>query len=252
MSDRRFIRVLACSAAMAAATSSFAQVCSDFDPPSMGAWGCCGGPVFASDGISYTTEPFVFAGGGGTGGGMATIVGSCNGAPGHSLWLSNIRVAPDISDYFSSPGVRRVKFFYDDFGGSVNLRVNGVLASAFDDFADIPGAFFAGVGANLTVVAVWTGVSWRGTVTIEALPGDCLADVAIGGQELCIDDVCAESPCGPCPEDVDGDGVVGFADLLAVLAAPWGPCGGCPEDVTGDGAVGFPDLLAILAGWGAC
>jgi hypothetical protein len=50
------------------------------------------------------------------------------------------------------------------------------------------------------------------------------------------------------PGDVDGDGTVGFADLLAVLSA-WGPCSACPEDVGGDGAVGFGDLLIVLASW---
>jgi hypothetical protein len=54
-----------------------------------------------------------------------------------------------------------------------------------------------------------------------------------------------------CPADVDGDGEVGFQDLLLVLAA-WGPCPGCPEDVDGDGEVGFPDLLILLADWGPC
>ncbi len=52
------------------------------------------------------------------------------------------------------------------------------------------------------------------------------------------------------PEDIDGDGVVGFDDLLAVLAA-FGPCGdpGCVEDVDDSGTVDFDDLLAVLAAW---
>ncbi|MHC4808800.1 MAG: hypothetical protein ACYTEV_00330 [Planctomycetota bacterium] len=52
--------------------------------------------------------------------------------------------------------------------------------------------------------------------------------------------------------DVDGDGLVGFGDVLAVLAA-WGGCPGppadCPGDVDGDGVTGFGDLLAVLAAW---
>ncbi len=49
--------------------------------------------------------------------------------------------------------------------------------------------------------------------------------------------------------DVDDDGVVGFSDLLAVLAA-WGPCdGACPADVDNDGTVGFSDLLVVLGAW---
>ncbi|MBT8485159.1 MAG: hypothetical protein HKO59_10145 [Phycisphaerales bacterium] len=54
---------------------------------------------------------------------------------------------------------------------------------------------------------------------------------------------------GSCPGDVNGDGFVGFDDLLPVLA-DWGECAGCPADLDGDGFVGFPDLLAVLADWG--
>ncbi len=52
--------------------------------------------------------------------------------------------------------------------------------------------------------------------------------------------------------DLDGDGVVGFADLLIVLGA-WGECppppADCPADLDGDGVVDFADLLLILAIW---
>ena len=50
------------------------------------------------------------------------------------------------------------------------------------------------------------------------------------------------------PGDVDGNGVVDFNDLLAVLAA-WGPCAGCPADFDGNGFVDFNDLLTLLANW---
>ena len=53
---------------------------------------------------------------------------------------------------------------------------------------------------------------------------------------------------GSLPADIDGDGIVGFADLILLLAA-WGPCSGCPEDIDGDGRVGFSDLLLVLANW---
>jgi hypothetical protein len=54
-----------------------------------------------------------------------------------------------------------------------------------------------------------------------------------------------------CPGDFDNDGVIGFADLLSVLAK-WGPCAGCPEDLDFDGQVGFGDLLQLLSRWGTC
>lgn len=50
-------------------------------------------------------------------------------------------------------------------------------------------------------------------------------------------------------EDLDGDGAVGFSDLLILLAA-WGPCGTpCPADLDGDGTIGFSDLLLLLSAW---
>lgn len=56
----------------------------------------------------------------------------------------------------------------------------------------------------------------------------------------------------PLASDIDGDGVVGPGDLLALLAA-WGrdcTASPCPEDIDGDGMVGPGDLLALLADWG--
>ncbi|MCP3905802.1 MAG: hypothetical protein GY715_19415 [Planctomycetes bacterium] len=55
----------------------------------------------------------------------------------------------------------------------------------------------------------------------------------------------------PCAADVDGDGSVGFGDILAVIGA-WGACTGCPADLDGNGAVGFSDVLVIIGGWGPC
>ncbi|MEE8153474.1 MAG: NosD domain-containing protein [Phycisphaerales bacterium] len=51
--------------------------------------------------------------------------------------------------------------------------------------------------------------------------------------------------------DINGDGMVGAADLLSLLAN-WGPCetGCCPADLDGNGTVGASDLLILLANWG--
>jgi hypothetical protein len=55
-----------------------------------------------------------------------------------------------------------------------------------------------------------------------------------------------------CVADINDDDAVGFADLVAVLAA-WGPCAGdCPEDLDGSGTVDFVDLLVVLGAWGPC
>jgi outer membrane protein assembly factor BamB len=62
-----------------------------------------------------------------------------------------------------------------------------------------------------------------------------------------------EHNCAPAnPADLDGDGSVGFGDLLIVLAS-WGDCPAppaeCPADLDGSGDVGFADLLLVLSNW---
>ncbi len=56
----------------------------------------------------------------------------------------------------------------------------------------------------------------------------------------------------PTSPDVDGDGLVGLADLLLVFEA-FGPCepgAACPADVDGDGLVDLTDVLLVVAAWG--
>ena len=61
-----------------------------------------------------------------------------------------------------------------------------------------------------------------------------------------------ETEVTPCSADLDGDGTVGFGDLLVILAE-WGPCGeSCAADLDDSGDVGFGDLLAALSAWGPC
>jgi choice-of-anchor B domain-containing protein len=53
--------------------------------------------------------------------------------------------------------------------------------------------------------------------------------------------------------DVNGDGLVGFDDLL-ILLSEWGDCpdppADCPADLDEDGIIGFQDLLIMLSNWG--
>ena len=48
--------------------------------------------------------------------------------------------------------------------------------------------------------------------------------------------------------DVNGDGVVGVNDILAVISA-WGECDGCSEDLNNDGYVNVNDLLEVIGHW---
>ncbi|MDY7110321.1 MAG: M14 family zinc carboxypeptidase, partial [Planctomycetota bacterium] len=73
-----------------------------------------------------------------------------------------------------------------------------------------------------------------------------------GGWRYCgwnIDDIQLTATTASIPGDIDGDGDVDTADLLALLAA-WGACEGCPEDIDGNGVVNTADLLILLANWG--
>ncbi len=53
-----------------------------------------------------------------------------------------------------------------------------------------------------------------------------------------------------CGASLDGDGVVGAADLASMLGA-WGTTD-LAADLDGDGVVGAPDLALLLGAWGAC
>jgi len=54
-----------------------------------------------------------------------------------------------------------------------------------------------------------------------------------------------------CMADATLDGVVGVADMLAVLDA-WGPCPACPADVVFSGIVDVADVLLVVGSWGEC
>ncbi|MCP3905546.1 MAG: hypothetical protein GY715_18120 [Planctomycetes bacterium] len=51
--------------------------------------------------------------------------------------------------------------------------------------------------------------------------------------------------------DVNGNGMVGFDDILAIIAV-WGPCPPpslCPADLNCSGLVGFDDIYIVIANW---
>lgn len=54
-----------------------------------------------------------------------------------------------------------------------------------------------------------------------------------------------------CEEDVNGDGMIGVSDILAVIDS-WGACDGCAADINQDGIVNVSDLLLVVGNWGPC
>ena len=82
----------------------------------------------------------------------------------------------------------------------------------------------------------------------------CADDFAPSTIEGGVDSVkITKAYCDPPPAclaaDIDSNGVVGVADLLAVIDQ-WGGSGNA--DVNGDGTVNVADLLAIVDAWGPC
>ena len=81
---------------------------------------------------------------------------------------------------------------------------------------------------------------------------DMCFTVLVNGQGgfCCSTQLCVPVPdCQP-PCDLNGDGIIGVEDFLALLAS-WGPCldCGCPADFDGDCDIDVDDLLTLLASW---
>ena len=149
--------------------------------------------------------------------------------------------------------------------------------------SEFPAQIFIGDGTCDTIYTIaasaFGGNCQPASATAEVEPGTYYLFVAPGTDVLaidhgigCFDDkgefvegggfpnrYSAAASCAPilpdCPADLDGDGTVGVADLLLLLAA-WGPYEPCPpfepEDIDQDCDVGFSDLLVLLAAWGPC
>lgn len=141
---------------------------------------------------------------------------------------------------------------------------NGLLYAG-GDFSDT-------VGPEGQAIAVWDGSTWSAVdggvqggffffpVVSEMRPffEEGVESLFIGGDfetagGIAVDSTVRWTTCPEIPGDVNGDGVVDTADLLALLGA-WGDCPDppeeCPADFDGDGTVGTADLLLLLGNWG--
>jgi hypothetical protein len=145
-------------------------------------------------------------------------------------------IGPLTSVSASGPDAIWASNAFGEFGGRV-AHYDGTAWTEVHT-ADIPGATHIGLAR---VFASPAGDAW--TIGYWAI-----YDGAGGWDEY--HDIIEHytTDCAAGGGDVDGDGLIGFGDLVAVLAA-WGACPGCPEDVDGDGNVGIADLLIVLSEW---
>jgi hypothetical protein len=219
------------------------------------------------------------------GGGIA--VGSDTaGDIGHTLvsncivWNNSASLGPEIALAGDFPG--DLTLAYSDVrGGEPGVYVQPGFTLTWGDGNINADPLFADAGnGDYTLTAsspcVDAGNNWHvpgdsadldsDTDTAELTPLDLA-----GNPRFADDPSTADSGCGagavvdmgayerlgtPAPNpvrlgDLDGDGIVGVVDFLALLGV-WGPCddGCCLADLDLDGAVGVVDFLILLANWG--
>lgn len=110
------------------------------------------------------------------------------GGSGQDMWINNVNL-----DFDFCCGVDGLALRFGEYGGNLNIEINGIFAN-FADFADIDGTEFDGVWVTVT-----DGLgNDTGTLTLK---GE-IWSFALGGQELWIDDVC-RGECLPGPEVVE-------------------------------------------------
>lgn len=188
---RSLIVALTALSLTALAAPAGAVTCIGFDGLTAGTTAGVG-PLMSTPGGILSLQNFQDASGTWSSAGLATIVVSnfAAGSPSQEVHLDGINLAAN-----ASPVSMAAKFHYADFGGNVNLGINGVLANV-DDFSDIGVltvfGYFQGMVGDVTVTVTRTDVMGFhfGTVKLEALAGTPISIWGAGGEDLIIDHFC--------------------------------------------------------------
>lgn len=164
------------------------EVCVDFEPPlavgtqyGASAGHQSGDVVFTTNGIPVSVHDFNFIGGGGT-----FNVANIDLAPvpfgsGQSIRTNNINLEFDFSQLGFQTS--QVQFEFLDLGGVENLSVNGSPVFA----GDLSAAPTPIGGVSIAVFAAAIPGGSKGMVILTG----AVQKLRIGGQEFCIDNVCA-------------------------------------------------------------
>ncbi len=125
------------------------------------------------------------------------------------------------------------------------------------DFVNVNGTSFASPYTAGVAALVLSAAPWLTAEEVEQILQETAVDLGVAGFDATFGagfvnafSAVTAAQASNCPEDLNGDGVVGAADLATLLGA-WGPDGG-EADLSDDGEVGATDLAVLLGGWGPC
>lgn len=193
------------------------------------------GTIFLSNGHTLGAEAFQWSSGAWNTGGRIDVW-TMNEACGTGLELytnnTNLRIK------FDANPVQNLRWQFGEYGGNINIAVNGDFKNVYDYIA------LDGMNVGGCVLHVLAGGHGNdcGEIEIEGV----VHELVIGGQEHTVDCFTWDD-IAIIPGDVDGDGDVDTDDLLAMLAA-WGT-NDPAADLNGDGVVNVDDLMILLANY---
>ncbi len=153
-----------------------------------------------------------------------------------------------VDQYNATPGIMMSDadpMFVDALGA------DGIVGTADDDLRVMSGSPAIDAGDNAALPSDAFDLDGDADV-MEAIPFDLDGNSRVSGMAAVVDLGAYEVQSGvePCVGDTNGDNVVNFADLNAVLSA-FGQTGmDLPADVNGDGTVNFGDLNIVLSAFG--
>jgi hypothetical protein len=139
--------------------------------------------------MDIAAHPFTSSSGSTTANGEATTENTGKaGGSGVEIHVNNLVLS--ISRGFGQV-LHKVRFSFGEYGGNINVSVNNNLANV-DNFAALNSTVLG--GANITVLSGGLGND-KGVIEFQGPMPDQnngLGQLAVGGQELWIDDICFE------------------------------------------------------------
>ncbi|MGH1343773.1 MAG: hypothetical protein ACRBN8_19610 [Nannocystales bacterium] len=182
---RSFAAAAATAVLLGAGTAAAATYCYDLSGPAVGTTYAVGDSLTPT-GATAEFKRFQWDSGTWFAGGSAEIVAN-NAAGGVASELNlnniNLRIIPDTPAYTAS-------YKYADFGGNMNLGVNGDLRNT-NDLMTVDGTVVGGCDVEVTQTN-FVGLQVGEVEIICAAPEE-IEMFGIGGQEFFVDDICFEN-----------------------------------------------------------